>query len=47
MTQYLTAALEAVESPSSGVPLKVAALKAIRKYVHQIMSFLPTSKHLL
>jgi hypothetical protein len=34
MSQYLNAALEALESSASGVPLKVAALKAVRKYVH-------------
>jgi hypothetical protein len=33
MSQYLNAALEALESSGSGVPLKVAALKAVRKYV--------------
>ncbi|PVG01815.1 ARM repeat-containing protein [Serendipita vermifera] len=30
--QYLTAAIEALESSSSGVPLKVAALKAVRNF---------------
>jgi len=33
MSQYLSASLDALESSASGVPLKVAALKAIRKYV--------------
>jgi importin-9 len=33
MGQYLTAAIGALESSTSGVPLKVAALKAVRKYV--------------
>ncbi|CCA73674.1 related to KAP114-Member of the karyopherin-beta family, nuclear import [Serendipita indica DSM 11827] len=32
MGQYLTAAVEALESSSSGVPLKVAALKAVRNF---------------
>jgi hypothetical protein len=46
ITQYLTAALDALESSSSGVPLKVAALKAIRKYVrsvsiHLIILYIP------
>ena len=36
MGQYLTAAIGALESSTSGVPLKVAALKAVRKYVTHV-----------
>ncbi|KAG8780119.1 hypothetical protein FRC20_008445 [Serendipita sp. 405] len=32
MGQYLIAAVEALESPTAGVPLKVAALKAVRNF---------------
>lgn len=34
MGQYLTTAIAALESADIGVPLKVAALKAVRKYVY-------------
>lgn len=36
--QYLEAAIQVIESPNAGIPVKISAVKAIHKYVNSTFS---------